>query len=166
MPLTETFNLTPLQPYYYVNNTQRAYLYIYGGYISYYGMTRFDYQYTNDRILFLSSFAGDRTLDYSQWSNLIHVPHIELYYDLSSLGTKKELALVFSFTASSDSSLFISTLGSSSPLAEETLTVGDNQFLIEVETLDPLSLHFIHVNKEGSPWGGSWFFQGISGYVI
>jgi hypothetical protein len=48
--------------------------------------------------------------------------------------------------------------------ADETDVVifvyGDNQFLLEIESLDlPLNLYFIHA-------GGYWFFRGLSGYVV
>ena len=37
---------------------------------------------------------------------------------------------------------------------------GDNQFLLEIESLDlPFFLFFIHA-------GGNWFFTGLSGYVV
>jgi len=40
------------------------------------------------------------------------------------------------------------------------LVYGDNQILLEVESLDqPVSLYFIHA-------GGGWFFRGLSGYVV
>ena len=45
-------------------------------------------------------------------------------------------------------------------LKDQTLIYGDNQFLLEVESLDqPFLLYFIHA-------GGSWFFRGLSGYVV
>jgi len=43
---------------------------------------------------------------------------------------------------------------------EQQLVYGDNQFLLEIESLDlPLHLYFIHT-------GGNWFFRGLSGYVV
>ena len=91
-------------------------------------------------------------------------PRIELWYDLSGLGGNKELALVFRFEAVTDSRLLIYT--GDGLLDEEILVAGDNQFLIEVETLDQLTLFFINANLEGSTSGGQWFFKGISGYVV
>jgi hypothetical protein len=45
-------------------------------------------------------------------------------------------------------------------LQDQTLVYGDNQFLLEIESLDlSLNLYFIHA-------GGYWFFTGISGYVV
>ena len=43
---------------------------------------------------------------------------------------------------------------------DQTLVYGDNQFLLEIESLDlPFNLYFIHA-------GGYWFFRGLSGYVV
>ena len=45
-------------------------------------------------------------------------------------------------------------------LQDQKLVYGDNQFLLEIESLDlPLNLMFIRA-------GGYWFFRGISGYVV
>ena len=168
MPLNETFNLTPRSPNFYTSGVGWAILnYIYGGFQGVgNGKWTFESQYSNDRLLFHSAFAGDRTLDYSQWANLIIVPHICFDYDLSAAGANKQLALVFSFEAESDSSLLIFSNGSISPLAAQTLVAGDNQFLMVAETLSRLTLYFIHARNVGSTIGGNWFFKGISGYII
>jgi len=44
-------------------------------------------------------------------------------------------------------------------LQDQTLVYGDNQFLLEIESLDQPLLAFIHA-------GGWWFFTGLSGYVV
>ena len=45
-------------------------------------------------------------------------------------------------------------------LQDQTLVYGDNQFLLEIESLDlPFQLNFVHA-------GGDWFFRGLSGYVV
>lgn len=45
-------------------------------------------------------------------------------------------------------------------LKDQQLVYGDNQFLLEIESLDlPFFLFFIHA-------GGNWFFRGLSGYVV
>jgi len=45
-------------------------------------------------------------------------------------------------------------------LKDQQLVYGDNQFLLEIESLDlPLFLFYIHA-------GGFWFFRGLSGYVV
>jgi hypothetical protein len=45
-------------------------------------------------------------------------------------------------------------------LSDQRLYYGDNQFLLEIESLEHvLNLYFIHA-------GGSWYFRGLSGYVV
>jgi hypothetical protein len=45
-------------------------------------------------------------------------------------------------------------------LKDQQLVYGDNQFLLEVESLElSFMVHFIHA-------GGNWFFRGLSGYVV
>ena len=45
-------------------------------------------------------------------------------------------------------------------LQDQQLVYGDNQFLLEFDSLDStVYLQFIHA-------GGYWFFRGISGYVV
>ena len=45
-------------------------------------------------------------------------------------------------------------------LQDQKLVYGDNQFLLEIESLDSqFYLYFIHA-------GGYWFFRGLSGYVV
>jgi hypothetical protein len=45
-------------------------------------------------------------------------------------------------------------------LKDQQLVYGDNQFVLEIDSLDQaLYLYFIHA-------GGSWFFRGLSGYVF
>ena len=45
-------------------------------------------------------------------------------------------------------------------IQDQTLVYGDNQFMLEMESVDqPLFLYFIHAS-------GYWFFKGLSGYVV
>jgi len=45
-------------------------------------------------------------------------------------------------------------------LSDQILAGGDNQFAIEIDSLDQaINLYFVHA-------GGSWFFRGISGYLV
>ena len=168
MPLEATFSLTPRKSYYGVASDQWAELkiqgvYFYPKYNDVYPYC-FDNQHWGDKLLFRNSNAADPGLDYTNPNNLLHAPNVMLDYNLSSLGTTKELALVFSFEAVSESRLLIFT--HDGLLGDETLVHGDNQFLMEVETLDHLSLFFIHTRLDGSSYGGLWFFKGISGYVV
>ena len=82
--------------------------------------------------------------------------------DLGDYGAAhKQLALIFGFdvlwSANPGRVLVYSNAGL---LQDQQLVYGDNQFLLEIESLDlPLTLYFIHA-------GGYWFFRGISGYVV
>ncbi len=168
MPLPEEFNLTPRESYYRVQSDQFAALSIIGAtfwpkYNDVYKYS-FDRQHLDDRLYYYSSAAADPALDYTVWSNLKMAPHIRLSYDLSSLGAHKELALVFQFEAVSNARLLIFT--NNGLLGDETLVQGDDQFLMEVETLDRLDLYFIHTRMAGSAYGSNWFFKGIKGYVV
>ena len=91
-------------------------------------------------------------------------PHIRLCYYLSDLGTNKELALVFGFESSSKSRILV--YSDNGQLADIVLEEGDNQFLIEFESIDYMDLYFIHARHDGRNYGGSWYFKGITGYVI
>jgi len=168
LPLEATFGLTPRESYFYVAEDQRAVLAIQGAYFSpkYYEGYRysFDGQHAEDKLYFPRYNAADPGLDYTVWDNRRMVPYIRLDYNLSSLGTHKELALIFGFQAVSESRLLIFT--DDGLLSDETLVPGDNQFLMEVETIDSLDLHFIHARRDGSIYGGDWFFKGITGYVV
>lgn len=168
MTLEPTFSLTPRDSYYYLLNNQYAGLTVYGALFKpkhheYYRYS-FDHQHSADELYFSQYFAGPPTLDYSIWSNRNTAPHILLYYNLSSLGEHKELALVFGFDAVNDSRLLVFT--SAGLLDDVSLVQGDNQFLIEVESLEFLNLFFIHVDVGSSSLGGNWFFKGITGYVV
>ncbi len=168
MPLDPTFSLTPRSSYMYVSSTRTAYLYAFG--VDMYPQFNpsyrysFDHQHANDELYFQSSFAADPAVDYSNFANRKITRYVQLFYALSGFGANKELALVFGFDAQSESRLLIYT--NAGLLEDVTLVPGDNQFLMEVESLDALSLYFIHTRRDGSTSGGSWFFKGITGYVI
>ena len=168
MTFTATFELTPRNSYYYVGSNNYAGLRIYGAYFHpHFGSGypySFESQYTADQLYFYPSFSADPALDYAIWDNLRIAPHIRLYHNLSALGERKELALVFGFQAVAESRLLIYSFAGL--LGEEQLFPGDNQFLMEVETLDNIHLFFIHAHRDGSNNGGSWLFKGISGYVV
>ena len=168
MPLEASFSLTPRESYYFVASDQRARLFVQGA--SFYPKYSegdpyaFDNQHAEDKLYFSGVNAADPGLDYTDWyNNRRMVPYIFLAYDLSSLGTHKELVLVFGFEAVTESRLLIFT--DDGLLSDETLVPGDNQFLMEVETLDDLNLYFINTCLDGYYYGGKWFFKGISGYV-
>jgi len=169
MSLTPTFELTPRESYSWSASDQWAYCSVLGmtllpRYNAAY-RSSLDQQHANDEAFFYPYAAADPSLDYAVWNNRRLVPHVELRFNLSAFGTQKELALVFGFDALTESRVLI--YSNAEQLGDETLAVGDNQFLMEVESLDTqLSLYFIHANRIGSSNGGWWFFQGITGYVI
>ncbi len=168
MPLEATFSLTPRESFYSVHTNQMAELTIQGAdfypkYNEFYPFS-FDKLHADDRLYFSGLNTADPTLDYTVYDNRRMTPHIQLHYDLSLLGTHKELALVFSFEAQTESRLLIFT--DDGLLSDETLVVGDNQFLVEVEALDALYLYFIPAHLASSNSGGSWIFKGVTGYVV
>ncbi len=168
MALEATFSLSPRTSYLHLADDKQARLSINGAYFSpKYGegyRYSFDHQHGDDELYFGGFFAADPSLDYASWAYKRQVQYIWLKYDLSSFGANKELALVFGFDATSTSRVLIYT--NSGLLEDVSLAVGDDQFLIQVESLDPLDLFFIPVQFDGSPYGGSWFFKGITGYVV
>ena len=83
---------------------------------------------------------------------------MELAADLTQYGTGKSLALVFGFQASATARVLV--VSDAGLIKDQTLATTDNQFLLDIESLDnPLNLYFIHA-------GGEWFFKGLSGYVV
>jgi len=60
---------------------------------------------------------------------------VHLYLNLASFGTQKELALVFGFDAISTNARLL-IFSAAGQLGDETLAIGDNQFLMEIESVD------------------------------
>jgi hypothetical protein len=96
----------------------------------------------------------------------IHDPNDWPKSDCSLQGyaaANKQLALIFGFDVMfnnfpPDTRVLVYT--DNGLLKDQLLVYGDNQFLLEIESLDsPLQLYFIHA-------GGWWFFRGLSGYVV
>ena len=159
--LDATFTLTPRSPFYSGQNNY-AYFFCYGadfGIGSPYDLSSL---YASNRFFFDASFAADPNLNYAQWANLKKVRYLNSYISLQSYAAaQKQLALIFGFdvlfSALPGRVLVYSDAGL---LRDQQLVYGDNQFLLEIESLDlPLSLYFIHA-------GGHWFFTGLSGYVV
>ena len=159
--LDATFTLTPRSPVYY-ESPNIASLYCHGADFWSYSPADFSSLYASDRFFFDGSFACDPNLDYRQWANLKKARYLDVYINLQSYaGTKKELALIFGFdvlwSANPGRVLVYSNAGL---LQDQQLVYGDNQFLLEIDSLDStVYLQFIHA-------GGYWFFRGISGYVV
>ena len=159
--LDATFTLTPRSPYSLNSAHNQAWLYCYGADFPPYDPTNLSSLYASDRFYFDGSFASDPNLDYTQWANVLKARFVSLRFDLGDYAVNKQLALIFGFDVSSSGAdgrvLVYSNAGL---LGDQTLVYGDNQFLLEIESLDlPFYLRFIHA-------GGYWFFRGISGYVV
>jgi len=167
MPLNQVFALTPRESYLYTGPGHRAQVVCHGislmpKYVPTYRWS-FDPQHASDEAYFRFDRAGDAAANYTLYAERRHVPHIVCYYNLSDFKPHKEVALTFRFDAYMESRILVYTIAGL--LDEEVLHVGDNQFLIEVESTDALTLNFIHANLDGSTKGGSWFFRGIDGFI-
>jgi len=156
--LDATFTLTPKNPFYNAGPDNQGWLSCYGA--EFLAFTPYDYSslYAADSLFFGYYSAASPTVNYSLWINRIKVPRVELVADLTQYGTGKSLALVFGFEASVPGRILVVT--DAGLVKDQTIAAGDNQFLLEIESLENLLyLYFIHA-------GGEWFFKGLSGYVI
>ncbi len=169
MTLEPTFSLTPTSAYYSSGVGDQAWCLVSGADFYPWPWSRFTLgqQYANDELFFGGIFAADAALDYSSWNNRRQARHIQLYCDLQDYAPNKELALVFGFDVFPSPEARLLAYSGAGQLEDVTLTQGDNQFLMEVESLEsPFWLYFIHARLPNSSNGGSWFFRGITGYVI
>ena len=166
MPLQDAFSLTPRNSYLYSGSGHYAKMDVHG--ISHYRQQyaayrySFNHQHDSDELSFAYR-AGDAAADYTAFTERDRAPHVYLYYNLSDFTPHKEVALTFRFDAITESRIQIYT--DAGLLDEEILNPGDDQFLLEVESTSALNLYFIHVNRDGSNYGGNWFFRGIDGYI-
>ena len=165
MALQQVFSLTPTEPYLVTGSGHWARMDVYGVTNFYPPAARdsFDQQHASDELYFYQYTSGDAAANYAAWNERRRVPQVILSYDLSDFEPHKEVALTLRFDALSESRVLIYT--NAGLLDDETLHVGDDQLLIEVESTDFLYLYFIHANRDGSAWGGTWFFSGIDGYI-
>lgn len=158
--LDATFTLTPRSPVWQGNPPNESLLFCFGA--DFFPWS-FDYStlYGADSLYFDSSTASDPNVDYRQWPNRRHTARLEAYVNLGGYGNMKQLALIFGFnipTAAGSGRVLVYT--DSGPISDQTLASGDNQFLLEIQSLaNPFYLYFVHV-------GGSWIFNGLSGYVV
>ena len=159
--LDATFTLKPRSPFFYNAPQRYATLFCYGADFSYVSPTDLPSLYTTDRFFFDAAFAADPNLDHSQWINRKKTRFLALSCDLRGYGAQKQLALVFGFDVHFNGiDGRVQVYSSAGLLADQDLVYGDNQFLLEIESLDqPFTLYFIHT-------GGYWYFKGISGYVV
>ena len=159
--LDATFTLTPRSPL-YSTLTDFAALFCFGADFWAESVYPVDFSslYASNRFFFDGNFAADPNLDYTQWANRRKAQFLlsQIYMPGSA---NKQLALIFGFDV-----LYSSVPGrvlvysDAGLLKDQQLVYGDNQFLLEIESLDQsLYLYFIHA-------GGWWFFTGLSGYVV
>jgi hypothetical protein len=159
--LDATFTLTPRTPLYWKSATNNAALFCYGADFAYIAPTDLPSLNTTNRFFFDAAFASDPALDYTLWPNRQKARFLDVSLGLQDFGTNKQLALVFAFDVLYSSvNGRVQVYSDAGLLHDQPLVYGDNQFLIELESLDQyLSLYFVHA-------GGYWFFKGLSGYVV
>lgn len=161
--LDATFTLTPRSPLYYTSAHNQAVLFCYGADFTYSSPHNLSALYASDRFFFDAAFAAVPNLDYTQWANIKKTRFLYSYIDLQDYGgaAHKQLALICGFDVLySGFAGRVLVYSNAGLLHDQQLVYGDNQFLLEIESLDlPLNLYFIHA-------GGYWFFRGISGYVV
>ncbi len=159
--LEATFTLTPQSPVYYASPNYAS-LYCYGADFEPWGPEDLSSLYASNRFYFNGSFACDPNLDYAQWANRKKARFLVSYISLLGYAAAyKQLALIFGFDVPFSSwpgrVLVYSNAGL---IKDQELAYGDNQFLLEIESLDlGFNLYFLHA-------GGTWFFRGLSGYVV
>jgi hypothetical protein len=160
--LEATFTLTPQSASYYNSPGNAAALFCYGA--DFWSVLAEDFSelYSSNRFFFDGSFAADPNLDYTQWANRKKAQQLQVYIDLSDYAAaNKQLALIFGFDVlyqAYPGRVLVYT--DARLLKDQQLVYGDNQFLLEIESLNqPFNLYFIHAANE-------WFFRGLSGYVV
>ena len=141
--LEATFTLTPRTPFHYESVAcGQAELFCYGADFTYTGPTTFESLHASNRFFFDAAFASDPTLDYAQWNNRRRARFLMAYLDLRDYASaNKQLALIFGFDvlfSGIDARVLIAT--DAGLLQDQTLVYGDNQFLLEIDSLD-LPLH-------------------------
>jgi hypothetical protein len=160
--LEVTFTLTPRSPRYYKTPQDYALLFCCGTDFWCWPPGDFPSLYASNRFFFDGGFAGDPNLDYTQWANRMKAQSLLASINLVGYAAAhKQLALIFGFDVLYSSNpgrvLVYSDAGL---LKDQQLVYGDNQLLLEIESLDlGFYLYFIHA-------GGYWFFTGLSGYVV
>ena len=97
-------------------------------------------------------------LNYSQWSTRRTARFLEASIQITPTGARQQLILIFGFDTCWGGRVQVYT--DAGLLSDQILAGGDNQFAIEIDSLDQaINLYFVHA-------GGSWFFRGISGYLV
>jgi len=160
--LEATFTLTPRYPYYYKSDRNQAWLFCNGADFRCWSPTDLSSLYASDRFYFDGGFNCDPNLDYTQYANRRKARFLFTFIDLRDYygAWQKQLALIFGFDVMGGDVGRVLVYSDAGLLQDQFLFSHDNQFLLEIDSLDlPLYLYFIHANH-------SWFFRGISGYVV
>jgi hypothetical protein len=160
--LEATFTLTPQSPTYSDRLNNYANLNCYGADFWFYSPNDLSSLYASNRFFFDGTVASDPELDYTQWANRKKARFLQFGINLRGYAAAyKQLALMFGFDvliAAFPGRVLV--YSDAALLQDLQLLYGDNQVLLEIESLDqPLGLSFIHA-------GGLWFFRGLSGYVV
>ena len=159
--LDATFTLTPQSPV-YLAPPNFAGLTCYGADFETTSPEDLSSLYSSNRFYFNGSFGCDPNLDYRQWANLKTARYIFSFINLQGYAAaNKQLALIFGFDVLySWSPGRVLIYSDATLLKDQELVYGDNQFLLEIDSLDAaFYLYFLHA-------GGYWFFKGLSGYVV
>ena len=160
--LDATFTLTPRSPE-YSDVSGYASLSCFGTDAGPPSPWDFSSLYASNRFAFEDNSAADPSLDYAQFGNRNKTRFLAAWIDLGNYAAaNKQLALIFGFDVfyTSNPGGRVLVYSDAGLLQDQFLFSHDNQFLLEIDSLDlPLYLYFIHANH-------SWFFRGISGYVV
>src|SRR5215467_16331465 len=145
--LDATFTLTPRSPWYYAAPYQWSEFLCFGADFLLNSPEDYSSLYSTDRFLFKAYTAPDPNIDYTQWVNRMRVPHLEFGANLTGYGTAKQLALIFGFDVATQGRVLV--YNDASLVIDQTLAPNDNQFLLEIESLDsPFDLYFIHAGGD------------------
>ena len=156
--LEATFTLTPRSPYYNPGPRQQSWIWCFGSEFLPFAPYDFSSLYAADNFFFEQFSAGDPATDYTPYPSRQKVPFLEAFVDMTAFATAKQLALIFGFATLAGGRVLVYT--DAGKISDQTLAPTDNQFLLEIESLDSAFwLYFIHA-------GGDWFFKGLSGYVV
>lgn len=184
VPRVPTFTLTPRESLYRESDHNEALINVYHPVFLYKSTSRmvtepydwvenrtcFDEQHANDELWFGGLSVADPALDYTDENRRLQVAHVALRYDLTSFGRRRKLNLVFAYDIEAmptyESQLLV--YSDYEQLSEQILSSGIKRFYVEIESIgsDSMNIYFISAKFPNSSRGGTWFFRGISGYVI
>jgi len=159
--LDATFTLTPTAPTFVDAQQNYGTLTCFGTDVLSFGPYDLSSDYAENQFLFWTVFAADPKADYSDWNNRIKTRFLEVELNLTAVpdAANRQLVLICAANAPLGGDAEVLIYSDAGLIKQQTIAVGDNQFVLEIESLaQPINLYFIHA-------GGSWLFNGISGYV-